>query len=76
MCGRATNFFLALGSICCGRFRIRTTFTAALARRRYRFGEVAISYHPREVQEGKKIRYRDGLYAIFAIIVDWVRFGR
>ena len=67
---RAGGVFVA------GGFESELLFTAALARRRYQFAEVAISYHPREVQEGKKIRYRDGLYAIFAIIVDWVRFGR
>jgi len=65
----------AAGAFASGGFESELLFTAALARRRYRFAEVAISYHPREVQEGKKIRYRDGLYSIFAIIVDWVRYG-
>jgi len=47
--------------------------TPALARRGYRFAEVPISHHPRTVAEGKKIRYRDGLSAILAVIADWVR---
>lgn len=55
-----------------GRFESELLFTAALARRRYRFAEVPISYHPREFSEGKKIRYRDGIWAIIVIIMDWM----
>lgn len=56
-----------------GRFESELLFTAALARRHYRFVEVPISYAPRPVAEGKKIRYRDGIYAIIVICMDWVR---
>lgn len=56
-----------------GRFESELLFTAALARRGYRFAEVPISYYPRAVAEGKKIRYRDGIWAIMAIVRDWVR---
>ncbi|MCX6787215.1 MAG: glycosyltransferase family 2 protein [Candidatus Kaiserbacteria bacterium] len=56
-----------------GRFESELLFTAALARRRYRFAEVPISYAPRACAEGKKIRYRDGVYAIAVICMDWFR---
>ncbi len=58
-----------------GRFDSELLFTAALARRGYRFAEVPISYHPRDASEGKKIRYRDGFIAISRIIEDWIRHG-
>lgn len=56
-----------------GRFESELLFTAALARRGYRFAEVPISYAPRNTAGGKKIRYRDGLYAIIVVIRDWMR---
>lgn len=56
-----------------GRFESELLFTAALARRGYRFVEVPISYTPRAVAEGKKIRYRDGIQAIIAVVWDWLR---
>lgn len=56
-----------------GRFESELLFTAALVRRGYRFAEVPISYAPRDVAAGKKIRYRDGFYAIFIIVADWIR---
>lgn len=55
-----------------GRFESELLFTAALARRGCRFAEIPISYHPREVREGKKIRYRDGIFAIIVIMKDWL----
>ncbi|OGG92939.1 hypothetical protein A2609_01745 [Candidatus Kaiserbacteria bacterium RIFOXYD1_FULL_47_14] len=55
-----------------GHFESELLFTAALARRGYKFAEVPISYAPRALTEGKKIRYRDGLYAIAVICVDWL----
>ena len=63
----------AVGDLVAGRFESELLFTAALARRKYRFAEVAISYYPRPVSEGKKIRYRDGFYAIWVITIDWLR---
>jgi dolichol-phosphate mannosyltransferase len=41
--------------------------TAKLIRRRQRIVEVAIAYHPRSREEGKKIRLRDGLLAIWTL---------
>ncbi|MFZ3043629.1 MAG: glycosyltransferase family 2 protein [Minisyncoccia bacterium] len=56
-----------------GHFESELLFTAALARRNYRFAEAPISYAPRAIAEGKKIRYRDGMQAIMSICVDWLR---
>lgn len=56
-----------------GRFESELLFTAALARRGYRFAEAPISYAPRALSEGKKIRYRDGFYAIIVLVHDWFR---
>ncbi len=63
----------AAGSFVAGGFESELLFTAALARRGYRFAEVPISYAPRDISEGKKIRYRDGIFAIVAIYWDWLK---
>jgi len=63
----------AAGGFVAGGFESELLFTAALARAGYRFAEVPISYAPRDVSEGKKIRYRDGMLAISAILLDWLR---
>lgn len=63
----------ASNDLVAGRFESELLFTAALARRGYRFAEAPISYQPRSLAEGKKIRYRDGLWAIVVIIADWLR---
>jgi glycosyltransferase involved in cell wall biosynthesis len=60
----------AAGDFKAGRFESELLFITALARRNYAFAEVPISYHPRDVQEGKKIRYRDGLWAIWVLVLD------
>mgnify|MGYP003394180997 CR=1 FL=1 len=62
----------AAGDFIAGGFESELLFTAALARRGYRFAEVPISYTPRKVSEGKKIRYRDGMLAIGALVFDWL----
>jgi len=62
----------AAGDFIAGHFESELLFTAALARRKYSFIEVPISYTPRPFSEGKKIRYRDGISAIMAIITDWI----
>ena len=53
------------------RFEIEVEITMRLARRGLRIYEVPISYHGRTAAEGKKIGFRDGLHAIWAIL----RFG-
>lgn len=50
------------------RFGFDPEITARLARMRCRFYEVAISYHGRDFEEGKKITWRDGIVVLWAII--------
>jgi hypothetical protein len=50
------------------RFDIEPEITARLARSRRRIYEVPISYRGRDYTEGKKIGWRDGVHAIWAII--------
>ena len=58
-----------------GGFESDILIAAALSRAGYRFVEVPISYHPRTRAEGKKIRYRDGLWAIAVLVADWIVYG-
>lgn len=50
------------------RFGIEPEFTAKIARRGFRVYETSISYHGRDYAAGKKITWRDGFSAIWAII--------
>jgi len=50
------------------RFGFEPEITIKLAHKGYRFFEVGISYSGRTYEEGKKIRYRDGLRAIYCIL--------
>jgi glycosyltransferase involved in cell wall biosynthesis len=50
------------------RFGFEPEVTAKLARRGYRIFEVPISYHGRTYAEGKKIGWKDGVRAIWAIV--------
>ncbi len=50
------------------RFGIEIELTAKLARTRCRIYEVGISYGGRTYQEGKKVNWRDGFRAIYAIV--------
>ena len=54
------------------RFGFEPEFTMKIAKKRCRVYEVPISYSGRTYEEGKKIGWRDGLSAMFAII--WFRF--
>jgi glycosyltransferase involved in cell wall biosynthesis len=49
------------------RFGIEPELTAKLARGRYRFYEMPISYSGRDYSEGKKIGWKDGLAALWFI---------
>lgn len=57
----------------CNRFGFEPEITAKVAklRPRVRIYEVGVAYHGRSYEEGKKITWKDGFKAIFAI----VRFG-
>jgi hypothetical protein len=49
-------------------FGIEIEITAKLAKSRCRIYEVGISYSGRTYDEGKKIGWKDGVYAIYAIV--------
>ncbi|HTG44117.1 MAG TPA: glycosyltransferase family 2 protein [Verrucomicrobiae bacterium] len=59
------------------RFGFEPEITAKLAQRRCRFYEVGISYYGRTYEEGKKIGWRDGVRALYAILKYnlWKREG-
>ena len=65
----------AKDAVAAGGFESDILLGPALARAGYGIVEVPISYHPRSVAEGKKIRYRDGIRAVVALILDKVRHG-
>lgn len=50
------------------RFGFEPEFTARMAGRGYRIYEVPISYSGRDVSEGKKITWRDGVRALWVIV--------
>lgn len=50
------------------RFGVEPEITAKLAKTRCRIYEVGVSYYGRTYEEGKKIGWRDGLRALYAII--------
>ncbi len=50
------------------RFGFEPEITAKIARGGYRIYEVGISYYGRTYEEGKKIGWKDGLHAIYAIL--------
>ncbi len=50
------------------RFGFEPEITAKIAKKNYRIYEVGISYRGRTYAEGKKINWKDGIKAIFAII--------
>jgi len=50
------------------RFGFEPEITAKIARKKARVYEVGISYSGREYSEGKKITWRDGLWAIWCIL--------
>jgi glycosyltransferase involved in cell wall biosynthesis len=53
-------------------FRFEVEITFKLAKRRARIFEVPIRYLPRSYEEGKKIRARDGVRAILAMLRFWL----
>jgi glycosyltransferase involved in cell wall biosynthesis/phospholipid N-methyltransferase len=53
-------------------FRIEPELTIKLAKREARIFEVPISYSGRTYQEGKKINWRDGFKALWAMLRFWI----
>ena len=65
-----TPVFQALGLRCSG-FDLDFEICTKLALGKYSYGEVPVSYHPRSIAEGKKLRaVRDGLAALRVILGD------
>lgn len=58
----------------CDGFEFCPEVTAKVARRGVRIPELQIRYTPRTVREGKKIRFKDGLLAIWTLVR--FRFGK
>jgi glycosyltransferase involved in cell wall biosynthesis len=58
----------------CVGFDFEPELTANLLRAGRRIVEVPISYHPRRIDEGKKIKWTDGFDAVYALMK--VRFSR
>ena len=54
------------------RFGIEPEITAKIARRKLRLHEVPISYHARTYAEGKKIKWKDGIAAVYVILKYWL----
>jgi glycosyltransferase involved in cell wall biosynthesis len=52
----------------CNRFEFEPEVTAKLLKRGHRIREVPVSYNPRTVSEGKKIRWSDGIAAVLTLI--------
>lgn len=57
----------------CSGFDLDFELSNKLGKNGYRIGEVPITYRPRSVEEGKKIRPKDGLRALWVIFRDWIR---
>jgi preprotein translocase subunit SecE len=52
----------------CTGFEFCPEVTAKVAKRRIKIREAPISYYPRSVEEGKKIKWTDGLEAIWTLV--------
>ena len=52
----------------CMHFEFCPEVTAKLRRLGYRIHEVPVSYNPRGILEGKKIRWQDGVEALFTLV--------
>ena len=50
------------------RFGFEPEITARVAQGRWRVYESAVSYNPRTFEEGKKIGWKDGVYALYCIL--------
>jgi glycosyltransferase involved in cell wall biosynthesis len=54
--------------LCENRFGFEPEVTAKLAKAKCRIYEVGISYNGRTYSEGKKVNWKDGIHAIYAIL--------
>jgi dolichol-phosphate mannosyltransferase len=68
-----TSLLRELGLVCTG-FEFCPEVTAKLGRRKIRIAEVPIAYSARAIEEGKKVRWTDGVEAMWVLIRH--RFGK
>lgn len=54
-------------NLTCRRFEFCPELVAKLGRRKIRIYEIPITYSPRKIREGKKIRWHDGLVALWTL---------
>ncbi|MCX5642131.1 MAG: glycosyltransferase family 2 protein [Candidatus Omnitrophica bacterium] len=52
----------------CQRFEFCPEVTAKVRKKGYKIDEVAIHYYPRKIKEGKKIRFSDGISAVWTLV--------
>ena len=52
----------------CEKFEFCPEATAKVRKKGYKILEVPIAYYPRSVKEGKKIKWEDGLEALWTLI--------
>jgi glycosyltransferase involved in cell wall biosynthesis len=57
----------------CRRFEFCPEFTGLVLKAGYHIHEVGISYDPRGILEGKKIKARDGFVAVYWLLKVWFR---
>jgi len=55
-------------SLVCEGFEFCPEITAKVSRKGYKIYEVPVSYYPRSFEEGKKIKYSDGLEALVTLL--------
>jgi glycosyltransferase involved in cell wall biosynthesis len=68
-----TSLLRELGLVCTG-FEFCPEVTAKLGRRKVQIAEVPIAYSARAIEEGKKVRWTDGVEAMWVLIRH--RFGK
>lgn len=62
-----TKLFKAL-QLTCQQFEFCPEVTAKILKQGHTIGEVPIHYYPRKIKDGKKIRCKDGLQAIYTLL--------
>ncbi len=65
--GFRTETFISL-ELSCQRFEFCPEVTAQLLKKKLAIVEVPIHYYPRKIKDGKKIRFQDGLQAIYTLL--------
>jgi len=63
----AAGFFIS------GGFESELIFSARLIKNGFKISEIPISHKPRSIEEGKKIRYRDGVKGIWLLLTERFR---